>query len=172
MDRSVAEIAVATREQSAGILHIADAVSQIDAVTQGNAAAAEESAQAAEDLAAQSNALIEGVGELTRLICGDGNKTQKESASAPDTGVKNSLVNNPQTQGAKSGRLTVHTFQAEDETGIGKSRATHLNRSLARNGRREMGPFIDRNFPEEILHEAQSQLALKSSPANRQRSKA
>jgi len=54
MDTLVAEIANASSEQSNGIGQVNIAVSQMDKITQGNAASAEESAAAAQELNAQS----------------------------------------------------------------------------------------------------------------------
>lgn len=51
----VAEIASASREQVLGIEHVNEALSQIDEVTQSNAANAEESASASEELSSQAN---------------------------------------------------------------------------------------------------------------------
>lgn len=50
----IAEIATASKEQSVGIVQVNDAVSQMDKVTQQNAANAEESASAAEELSGQA----------------------------------------------------------------------------------------------------------------------
>jgi methyl-accepting chemotaxis protein len=68
----VAEVAAASKEQSQGIGQINTAVSQIDKVTQSNAAHAEESAAAAEELNAQAEAMREAVSELRRLVDGQG----------------------------------------------------------------------------------------------------
>jgi methyl-accepting chemotaxis protein len=53
----IAEIAAATHEQSSGIGQVSDAVSQLDQVTQQNAALVEESAAASESLKHQAQAL-------------------------------------------------------------------------------------------------------------------
>ncbi|MFC1464435.1 MAG: methyl-accepting chemotaxis protein [Candidatus Brachytrichaceae bacterium NZ_4S206] len=64
----VAEIAAASREQSTGIDQIAQAVGQMDKVTQTNAANAEESAAASEELSAQAEQLRACVGDLLALV--------------------------------------------------------------------------------------------------------
>ena len=66
----VAEIAGASKEQSQGIAQINTAVGQMDQVTQGNAANAEESASAAEELNAQAEALSAMVQQLVALVSG------------------------------------------------------------------------------------------------------
>ena len=70
VDELAAEVATASKEQSQGIEQINTAVSQMDKVTQSNAANAEESASAAEELTAQAESLQEAVAELTVLVDG------------------------------------------------------------------------------------------------------
>jgi methyl-accepting chemotaxis protein len=57
----VAEIAVASREQSTGITQISAAVEQMDSVTQQNAALVEEAAAASESLRSQAVALSQSI---------------------------------------------------------------------------------------------------------------
>ena len=66
----VSEIAAASSEQAKGIEQVNVAVSQMDKVTQGNAATAEESASASEELNAQARTLNEVVDEMVRLVNG------------------------------------------------------------------------------------------------------
>jgi methyl-accepting chemotaxis protein len=68
VDAIVAEIATASNEQTQGIGQVNTAVSQMDQVTQSNAAVAEEAAAAAEELNAQSEELKRVVNELGSLI--------------------------------------------------------------------------------------------------------
>jgi len=58
----ISEISAATLEQTQGIGQVGDAVSQLDKVTQQNAALVEESAAAAESLSQQAVRLVEAVG--------------------------------------------------------------------------------------------------------------
>jgi len=62
----VGEIAVASREQAKGIDQVGSAIAQMDKVTQANAANAEESASASEELAAEADQ-VQGV--VTDLVC-------------------------------------------------------------------------------------------------------
>ena len=57
----IAEISAATLEQSTGIGQVGDAVTQLDQVTQQNAALVEEAAAAAESLKVQAGELVEAV---------------------------------------------------------------------------------------------------------------
>lgn len=66
----LAEVAEASKEQSTGIGQINTAMTQMDKVTQSNAASAEESASAASELAAQSGNLLDAVQALNGLIHG------------------------------------------------------------------------------------------------------
>jgi methyl-accepting chemotaxis protein len=62
------EIAASVKEQSEGLAQINTAVTQMDKVTQSNAASAEESAAAAEELSAQAETMKEVVHQLLRLV--------------------------------------------------------------------------------------------------------
>ncbi len=64
----VAQIATASSEQTAGIQQVNTAMSQVDSVTQANAANAEQSASASEELSAQSQHVRSMVDELVELV--------------------------------------------------------------------------------------------------------
>jgi methyl-accepting chemotaxis protein len=68
----VAEIAAASNEQAQGIGQINTAVTELDKVTQQNAANAEESASAAEEMSAQAETMQGMVGELVAMVGGAG----------------------------------------------------------------------------------------------------
>jgi methyl-accepting chemotaxis protein len=70
VDDLVAEVSGASREQTQGIIQINAAVGQMDTVTQSNAASAEESAAAAQELNAQAIAMRQAVRELEQLVSG------------------------------------------------------------------------------------------------------
>ncbi len=70
VDSLVAEIATASREQSQGIGQLNTAVTQMDQVTQANAAGAEETAAQAEQLNAQATELTAVIGNLLQLVGG------------------------------------------------------------------------------------------------------
>lgn len=70
VDELVAEVSGASREQTQGITQINVAVGQMDKITQSNAANAEESAAAAEELNGQSLTMRKSVGELLMLVSG------------------------------------------------------------------------------------------------------
>jgi methyl-accepting chemotaxis protein len=81
----ISGIARASNEQAQGVEQVNVAVSQMDKVTQQNAANAEESASAAEELSAQANTLKGVVGELIALVGGvsEVQTTPPPSAVAP-----------------------------------------------------------------------------------------
>jgi hypothetical protein len=64
----VAGISTASAEQAQGVAQINKAVSEMDAVTQTNAAGAEENAGASRELSARADTLVNAVNELSRLI--------------------------------------------------------------------------------------------------------
>ena len=70
VDELVSAIATASQEQGENIGQINTTVTQMDKVTQSNAAGAEQSASAAVQLNAQAGVLQEAVGKLQRLIEG------------------------------------------------------------------------------------------------------
>jgi len=64
----VDDVSASSREQAGGMEQIRQAVAQMEQVTQKNAANAEETASAAEELAAQSDSLRDVAGTLTALV--------------------------------------------------------------------------------------------------------
>jgi methyl-accepting chemotaxis protein len=82
VDELAAEVANASHEQTQGITQINTAVSQMDKVTQSNAASAEESAAAAQELNLQAAAMKEAVEDLLRLVEGEG-QAARRLAKAP-----------------------------------------------------------------------------------------
>ena len=81
-------ISRASEEQAQGVDQVNTAVSQMDKVTQQNAAGAEESASAAEELSAQAATTQSLVGELMVLIRGNDAKLATSSATRARTGQK------------------------------------------------------------------------------------
>ena len=82
VDELVAAVANGSREQSSGIEQINVAVSQMDQVTQDNAASAQEGAAAAQELNAQAERMKEAVAELLLLV---GGKNRTEAGHAMGT---------------------------------------------------------------------------------------
>lgn len=68
LDQLVADINSASKEQKTGIDQINTAVTEMDQLTQSNAASSEESAAAAEHLSGQAETLMATVGELQKII--------------------------------------------------------------------------------------------------------
>ena len=85
VDRLVTEVATASNEQSQGLTQINTAVSQMDKITQSNAANAEETASAAEELNAQSEELKAAAGRLAALV---GLKVDDDATQPQPTPVK------------------------------------------------------------------------------------
>ena len=83
LDPLVAGIAVASKEQSEGIGQVTIAVSQMDLVTQSNAASAEETAAAAQALSSQSISLNEAVIRLQKLV---GSAANPKATPGPGAG--------------------------------------------------------------------------------------
>jgi methyl-accepting chemotaxis protein len=82
LDELVDGVANASREQTQGIAQINIAVGQMDKVTQSNAANAEESAAAAEELNAQAMVMRQSVAEMLEMV-GGAKRTEEAKPSAP-----------------------------------------------------------------------------------------
>jgi len=78
----LAEVAEASKEQSQGIGQITTAMTQMDKVTQSNAASAEESASAAGQLSLQAGNLLNAVDDMTSLVHGAGQTAGRRPAPA------------------------------------------------------------------------------------------
>ena len=70
VDDLIGQISLASQEQSQGVGLINTSISQLDNVTQGNAAAAEESASASEQLRSQASLLHDMVAQLRSMVTG------------------------------------------------------------------------------------------------------
>jgi CHASE3 domain sensor protein len=68
----VGEISAASSEQARGITEVSNAISQMDKVTQSNAAGAEEIAASSEELSAQAISLTDMVQRLQEVVHGEG----------------------------------------------------------------------------------------------------
>jgi methyl-accepting chemotaxis protein len=83
----VSEVAEASKEQSQGIGQVTTAMSEMDKVTQGNAATAEQSASAAGQLSIQAGNLLSVVKEMDVLAHGAdsrlGSGSRRQSLAAP-----------------------------------------------------------------------------------------
>jgi methyl-accepting chemotaxis protein/methyl-accepting chemotaxis protein-1 (serine sensor receptor) len=71
----VDEVSVASRQQAQGIDQVAQAVTQMEKITQTTAATAEESAAASEELSAQAETAMGVVARLATLVGGRGKRT-------------------------------------------------------------------------------------------------
>jgi methyl-accepting chemotaxis protein len=83
VDELVAEVAGASREQTQGITQVNAAVGQMDKVTQSNAANAEESAAAAQELNSLAATMKESVADLLQLVGGGHDSGPRTTAPAP-----------------------------------------------------------------------------------------
>lgn len=79
VDDLMNEISAAGQEQAWGIEQVSKAMTQIETVTQQNAASAEESASASEELNAQADSMRKIVQELSELVHGAERIRQKNS---------------------------------------------------------------------------------------------
>jgi methyl-accepting chemotaxis protein len=102
----VGEIAAASQDQAQGIDQINTAVAQMDKVTQQNAANAEESASASEELSAQAESMNGVIQELVALVGGHSTRPQKtghEGKKASRSGASNQAWKAHETAMKKKG---------------------------------------------------------------------
>ena len=81
VDDIIAQIALASEEQSQGVDLINSSVTKLDSVTQSNAASAEESAAAAEELESQAATLHDLVEELRSMVTGETSQRKSSGRS-------------------------------------------------------------------------------------------
>lgn len=95
VDELAAEVSVASQEQTQGITQINLAIGQMDKVTQTNAANAEESAAAAQELFFQAKGIKKSVTELVRLAGNVEPASTKNIAHivSPELQKQNTLIN-------------------------------------------------------------------------------
>ena len=91
LDGLIGEIATASTEQSQGIGQLNAAVTDVDRVTQQNAARAEESASMAEELKAQASDLTVTVGSLLSLLGGKRRNDQVGMPGEPRPGGRRKI---------------------------------------------------------------------------------
>lgn len=95
----LAKVSEASKEQSQGIGQITTAMTEMDKVTQSNAASAEESASAAGQLSLQAGTLLEAVDGLDALVYGASRGAASHGASAAKPAVNYNRPSAPKTSG-------------------------------------------------------------------------
>ena len=91
----ITEISTATKEQTDGVDQINKALQEMDMVVQNNAATAEESASASEELFAESNTLLGFVRDLQSLIAGAQSADQQLPRKSADRGKQEQANRRP-----------------------------------------------------------------------------
>jgi methyl-accepting chemotaxis protein len=114
VDELVAEVAGASSEQTQGITQINTAVGQMDKVTQSNAASAEESAAAAQELNAQAVLMKESVQELLQMVGGSPQTIKPGSATSP----RSNGMARPSAPAAKHSAPTHHNGHDRPATAL------------------------------------------------------
>ena len=84
----VDELNADSQEQSRGIQQIANAISQMDHVTQGTAASAEQSASASQQLSAQAEAMKNIVSQLRTMVGGNSDMSRRPAPPSPEPDAK------------------------------------------------------------------------------------
>jgi len=136
VDELVTEVANASREQTDGITQINMAVGQMDKVTQSNAANAEESAAAAEELNSQAEVMKQSVAELLQLVGG-------KSAAAEISAVSVRSAKQVYAAMPPSKRLAPTTFSKVNGNGHAPAAPTLTTTAKRRNELPMEGDFKD-----------------------------
>jgi methyl-accepting chemotaxis protein len=112
----VDEVDASSKEQAQGIAQISKAVAEMDQVTQRNAASAEESASASEELNAQSQALMTVVDQLQNLVGGSVEthveRPARQSAEAARRDPRQGLAAAPKPAKRVHGKTNFHPVTA------------------------------------------------------------
>ena len=111
VDELIAEIAMASKEQNEGIGQVTRAVSEMDKVTQANAATAEETSSAATELNTQTVRLKAVIAELTAMVNG---MQMRETESSRSHGYASD----------ENGGSGEHASNGEGQMGNGKTAGT------------------------------------------------
>jgi hypothetical protein len=135
VDELAGEVAVASQEQSQGIAQVNTAVTEMDKVTQSNAATAEESAAAAEELTAQAELLKEAVADLLLLV--DGQDREVSASAATASGPRNAGLKRAATQAPKPAAVAGNGHGHTTVTGGSRS----AERAVATTGGRSEIPL-------------------------------
>jgi hypothetical protein len=109
VDELASEVSAASQQQSQGIEQITHAVSEMDKVTQSNAAGAEECASSAEEMNAQATELQAAVGDLRRLV---GGSTGPAATPAPVSHAAPSLAKKILHKATQPVRKVIETRKA------------------------------------------------------------
>mgnify|MGYP001946701806 CR=1 FL=1 len=108
----VGEISAASKEQATGIEQINIAVTEMDKVTQQNAASAEESASASEEMNAQAETMEEYVIDLIVLVGGNGHQRATEPGKIHNKKQNKALAINA-SAAQRYKKVVVHHTQNE-----------------------------------------------------------
>ena len=103
VDDLIAQIALASEEQSQGVDLINSSINKLDSVTQSNAAGAEESASASEELLSQASVLHELVADLRSMITGQESAGQSSPNPSADNFFFESGTHPHSSKGASKG---------------------------------------------------------------------
>jgi len=115
----IGEIAASSQEQAKGIDQVNVAVSQMDKVTQSNAANAEESASASEELNAQAEQMNTIVGELVAIVGGSSESStisKNQSKSKKSIGISDHMFHDIAAAKTNVSKAKVHRADTAAES--------------------------------------------------------
>ena len=86
------DVNTGSKDEAKGIERISSAIAQMEAVTQGNAASAEEGASASQELSAQAGSMTHSIANLRTLLSGMGGQQVRQIKSSPTPASNRSLT--------------------------------------------------------------------------------
>ncbi len=128
----IGEVSSASNEQAQGIEQVNTAIAEMDKVTQSNAANAEESASASEELSAQAKELDEMVGRLVEVVEGSRGDGRRIAAATPAPARKTASAAGPAGARGHMDTLLHKTWNSRSsQAGNGKGNAAAQGGSAA-----------------------------------------
>ncbi len=131
LSQLIGEVASASAEQAKGVEQIGTAVTQMDKLTQTNAANAEESASASEELSAQANELRDMVSTLVSIVAGASDSSGLRSmpvnfGKSASQSVVNSKNKNAKRFAPMGPKLQVNGHAKNDWTPVGNGKGKNI----------------------------------------------
>ena len=136
LDERIGEIAQSSHEQSEGIGQLNSAVASMDKITQGNAALAQQSAAASEELKAQAEQVRLGVAELMRMATGGETAAEVagDTVQTPERPLRSPQTTRTKPGAAKSPRSDHSSASAKLQAPVASGITVHDESEPAQEG--------------------------------------
>jgi chromosome segregation ATPase len=146
VNQLVTEVSAASKEQTQGIDQVNTAVGQMDRVTQSNAASAEETASASEELNAQALSLKDAVAQLLALAGSTGEMVQASQSEAKSGSVPVTWKPSTKTEVVVRSNTRGSLPQRGATTGFGGNRRVSQTHSVSKRPEEGVSIPMDDDF--------------------------